>query len=135
MKFAYLFPLFAVFSSPIFAGQVAVINPGGIVSVTVAPAPPSNVVAPPALTGAPAPATPNAGRAATNVLGSPQLKGNMQAIDMLVANVEVSRFTPAQIKELLSKIERALFNDVLSSTRTEILRREYERLSALNVEY
>jgi hypothetical protein len=59
----------------------------------------------------------------------------MQAIDVLVANVEVSQFTPVQIKELLSKIERALFNDVLSSTRTEILRREYERLSALNVEY
>lgn len=177
MKFAYLFPLFAMFSSPMFAGQVGVINPGGIVSITVAPAPPSNVVAPPALPAPPynvvsppalpappsnvvvppalpappsnvvtppaltstatplVPPTQNVDKVATNVSGSPELKENIRYIDVLLSNVEVSNFTPAQIRELLSKIERTAFNDSLSPTSKELLRREYERLSALNVEY
>lgn len=125
MKTAAAFVLFGVSMLPASAGQVAVVNPSGIVSVTVAPTAPA----------APAASVPSAGNSANmginNAANVAPRGGLTTIIASSFSDVDVGSFTGEQVEALIEKIERLLAKNNLSEDRASILRHELERLTII----
>lgn len=125
MKIAAAFVLFGVSILPVSAGQVAVVNPSGIVSVAVAPTAPA----------APVTSAPLAGNSTSTDVNNTaivaQRGGLPTIIGSSISDVDVGSFTREQVEVLVERIELLLAQNNLSDDRISILQQELNRLTTL----
>ena len=125
MKIVAAFVLFGFSILPVSAGQVAVVNPSGIVSVTVAPTAPA----------APVASIPSAGNSTSIDINNSAIVeargGLLTIIASSFSDLDIGSFTGEQIEVLVERIERILSKNNLSDDRISILRHELDRLTML----
>lgn len=113
------------------AGQVSVVNPSVIVSVTIAPTTPNMPVTLSTPTSVPLSGnySNNGVNNATNVGVH---SGSLSLISSALSDVDVSSLSQEQVVALIQKIELLLAEDNLPAHKSEILRREANRLDMLS---
>jgi hypothetical protein len=113
-----------LFSLPISAGQVAVINPNSGYSVSYGPAPSVSTAAPPSTTNnistSVTPSGSYASRSMTQI--------EFQEIFSGLVKIDISGFTEAQVSELLSSITRIESAGILNDLQLKLITQEKQRL-------
>ena len=113
-----------LFSLPISAGQVAVINPGSGYSVSYGPAPSVSTAAPPATTGNVSTSVTPSGNYGSRSMT--QIK--FQEIFSGLAEIDVSGFTESQVSELMTSMERIESAGILTDLQLKLITQERQRL-------
>ena len=117
----------ALVGSPAFSGQISVVNPSGIVSVTVSVSTPTPV----------APSVSGASSSAAPISGSPALAKDMQfgnsspmlaGLSAALSSLEVSSFSSEERAMLIERVDILLQMPGISEQRRAILVRERARL-------